>query len=85
MGQLWRDQRRRPMFSVREIAASVKAFLEWTNIYDTVMTIYGSRYQRILKEKLEKLLRSFDSFASIKPDELTIPSNFPDCLRINPF
>lgn len=41
-------------FTVREIAASVKAFSEGTNIYDTVMTIYGARYQKSLKEKLEK-------------------------------
>ena len=71
-------------FTVREIAASVKAFSEGTNIYDTVMTIYGARYQRSLKEKLEKLLRGFDSFASITPDELTIPSNFPDCFKNKP-
>jgi len=62
----------------------VKAFSEGTNIYDTVMTIYGARYQRSLKEKLEKLLRGFDSFASITPDELTIPSNFPDCFKNKP-
>ena len=68
-------------FTVREIAASVKAFSEGTNIYDTVMTIYGARYQKSLKEKLEKLLKSYPSFAAIPPDELTIPSNFPDCFR----
>ena len=59
-------------FTVREIAASVKAFSEGTNIYDTVMTIYGARYQKVLKAKLEKLLRSYTSFADIKPDELTV-------------
>ena len=68
-------------FTVREIAASVKAFSEGTNIYDTVMTIYGARYQKDLKLKLEKLLRSYDSFANIKPDELTMPENFPNCFK----
>jgi MoxR-like ATPase len=71
-------------FTVREIAASVKAFSEGTNIYDTVMTIYGARYQKILKDKLEKLLRSYPSFTKINPDELTIPKNFPDCFRNKP-
>jgi hypothetical protein len=35
---------------VREIAASIKAFLEETNIYDTMMTIYGARYEKSLKK-----------------------------------
>jgi len=68
-------------FTVREIAASVKAFSEGSNIYDTVMTIYGARYQKTLKEKLEKLLKSYPSFANVQPDELTIPPNFPDCFK----
>jgi hypothetical protein len=37
-------------FTVREIAASIKAFLEETNIYDTMMTIYGARYEKSLKK-----------------------------------
>ena len=71
-------------FTVREIAASVKAFSEGTNIFDTVMTIYGAIYQKSLKEKLEKLLKSYPSFGAIQPDELTIPSNFPDCFKNKP-
>ena len=66
-------------FTIREIAASIKAFSEGKNIYDTVMTIYGARYQE--KEKLEKLLRCYKSFADMKPDELFLPSNFPICFK----
>ena len=36
-------------FTVREIAASIKAFSEGTTIYDIVKTIYGARYQKSLK------------------------------------
>ena len=36
-------------FTVREIAASVKAFSEGMNLFDTIMTIYGARYQKALK------------------------------------
>jgi len=36
-------------FTVREISASFKAFSEGINIYDTVKTIYGARYQKSLK------------------------------------
>ena len=32
-------------FTVREIAASVKAFSEGMNLFDTIMTIYSARYQ----------------------------------------
>lgn len=66
-------------FTVREIAASVKAFSRNENIFDTVMTIYGARYERNLKEKLEQLLRSYKSFKDVKPEKLSIPPNFPSC------
>ena len=52
-------------FTVREIAASVKEFSEGINIYDTERTIYGVRYQKSLKEKLEKLLKRYPSFGAI--------------------
>ena len=68
-------------FTIREIAASVKAFSKGENIYDTVMTIYGARYEKNLKEKLEHLLRSFNSFKDIKSDDLIIPKNFPPCFE----
>ena len=71
-------------FTVREIAASVKAFSEGMNLYDTIMTIYGARYQKSLKDKLSKLLRTYDSFKDIEPEKLTIPPNFPKCYQ-NPF
>ena len=32
-----------------------------------------------LRDKLEKLLRSYSSFQDLLPDELTIPKNFPNC------
>ena len=71
-------------FTVREIAASVKAFSEGMNYYDTIMTIYGARYQKSLKDKLSKLLRSYDSFKDIQPEKLTMPSNFPKCYQNTP-
>ena len=68
-------------FTVREISASIKAFSEGKNIFDTIMTIYGARYQRPLREKLEKLLRSYSSFQNLQSGELTIPKNFPNCFK----
>lgn len=70
-------------FTVREIAASVKAFSEGMNLYDTIMTIYGARYKRSLKEKLNKVLRKYTSFKNTQPDKLIIPPNFPKCFQNN--
>jgi len=71
-------------FTVREISVSVKAFSEGTNKYDTVNVIYGIRYQKSLKEKLEKLPKSYPSYGVTQPDELMIQSNFPDCFKNKP-
>lgn len=46
-------------FTVREIAATVKAFSQKEDIYDTIMTIYGARYQTELKNELKKELQKF--------------------------
>ena len=68
-------------FTIREIAASVKAFSEGNNELDTIMTIYGARYQKKQKEKLIKLLKSYNSFKNLVPDEIKIPKNFPECFQ----
>jgi len=54
------------------------------NKYDTVNVIYGIRYQKSLKEKLEKLPKSYPSYGVTQPDELMIQSNFPDCFKNKP-
>lgn len=68
-------------FTIREIAASVKAFSEGKNEFDTVMAIYGSRYEKEKKEKLINLLRSFNSFKNLKEEKVVIPQNFPKCFE----
>ena len=72
-------------FTVREIAASVKAFSEGMNLFDTIMTIYGARYQKNLKQKLIELLRKYDSFKDIQSEEFKIPNNFPNCFQNKSF
>ena len=47
------------------------------NLFDTIMTIYGARYQKALKQKLIDLLRTYDSFKNIQSDDFKIPINFP--------
>ena len=68
-------------FTVREIAASVKAFAKGENIYDTILTIYGARYKKDLRMEIETLLKSYPSFKNLQPEELTIPNNFPKCFQ----
>lgn len=46
-------------FTIREIAATVKAFSQNESIYDTIMTIYGARYQNDIKEKLKMVLAKY--------------------------
>lgn len=45
------------------------------------MTIYGARYQKKQKEKLIKLLKSYNSFKNLEPDKIEIPKNFPECFH----
>ena len=51
------------------------------NLFDTIMTIYGARYQKVLKQKLIDLLRTYDSFKNIQSDDFKIPNNFPKCFQ----
>jgi len=64
---------------VRKIVTSIKAFSEVMNLFDTIMTIYDASYQTILKQKLIKLLRTYDSFKNIQSNDFKIANNFPKC------
>ena len=70
-------------FTVREIAASVKAFSEGMNLFDTIMTIYGARYQKALKQKLIDLLRTYDFFKNIQSVILKYQLIFLKVFKIN--
>ena len=69
-------------FTLREIIASIKAFSKGANIYDTIMTIYGARFQRPLKEKMIKFLRHYDTFNDL-PKRFILPDNFPKFFKNN--
>ena len=43
------------------------------------MAIYGARYQRSLRDKLEKLLRSYSSFQDLLSNEFNNSKKFPNC------
>ena len=64
-------------FTIREIAATVKALSQKESIYDTIMTIYGARYQAALKEELKKVLNNYPRLIN-DSKEKQIPQ-FPGC------
>lgn len=67
-------------FTIREIAATVKALSDDENFYDSVMTIYGARYPSSIKQKMtETFEKHYKKEIVSVPFE--IPENFPPCFR----
>lgn len=64
-------------FTIREIAAAVKAFSLGESVYDTIMTIYGARYQNDIKQKLKMVLSKYPRLTNDSKD-FQCP-NFPGC------
>jgi len=70
-------------FTVREIAATVRAIANGNNPLDTVLTIYGARYTKDKREKLMNLLKEYSSFNTLKKEEFEYPKSFPKCFHNN--
>jgi len=70
-------------FTVREIAATVRALANRNNPLDTVLTIYGARYTKDKREKLMSLLKEYSSFNKLKREEFEYPKSFPKCFHNN--
>ncbi|OHT04875.1 hypothetical protein TRFO_27550 [Tritrichomonas foetus] len=70
-------------FTVREIAATVRALGDKSNVYDTVMTIYGARYPEQLKSELKKVMKKYPSL-NTTPDPPCLP-DFPYCFKNDSF
>ena len=64
-------------FTIREIAATVKALSQKESIYDTIMTIYGARYQKNIKELLKNELKKYPRL--INDTKKTELPDFPGC------
>lgn len=58
-------------FTVREIAAAIRAIADKENIYETIMTIYGARYSENKRKELNQLLYSFSHFGTKTGPSLT--------------
>jgi len=67
------------MFTVREIAADIKALSIGMDPFETMLIIYGARYTKDKKEKMLSVLKSKDSFKDLDYLKVEIPKNFPKC------
>jgi len=66
-------------FTIREIEGVIKALTQNKNIYDTIMTIYGARYQKKMKNQLKEELKKYKTLRNLKPSPLLLPEEFPYC------
>ena len=64
-------------FTIREIESVIRAIAQEKNIYDTIMTVYGGRYQKDKKDKLRKKLKLFQTLKNLKPSSFKLPKEFP--------
>ena len=69
----------RQCFTIREIAATVKALSQKEDINDTIMTIYGARYQKHLKKQMIGVLNKYTRL-KMGTKKFVLPS-FPGCYQ----
>ena len=67
------------MFTVREIAAVMKALSDGMDPFETILIIYGARYLKEKKEKMISVLKKQESFSKLPYPQPQIPKNFPNC------
>ena len=64
-------------FTIRDIAATIKACSLGEKIDNAIQIIYGARYSKSKRESLEKMLKTFKSFKNLSSIKSEIPKNFP--------
>ena len=68
-------------FTIREIEGVIRALAQNKNLYDTIMTVYGARYQRNLKNQLKDKLKNYKTLKNLQPSPLNLPEDFPHCYQ----
>ena len=65
-------------FTIRQIAASVYAFSEKYNIYNTIMILYGANYKKNEREYLKKILNKSmcKHLTKYFKEDLNLPKGF---------
>ena len=70
-------------FTIREIEGIIRALAQDKNIYDTIMTVYGARYPKKLRDQLKQKLKKYDTLKKLNPSPLKLPEDFPHCYKNN--
>ena len=70
-------------FTIREIEGIIRAISLKKNLYDAIMTIYGARYQKEMKDKLKAKLKWYRTLKNLAPHILSLPKEFPHCYSNN--
>ena len=70
-------------FTIREIEGVIRALAENKNKYDTIMTVYGARFPKQMKEKLKEKLKNYKTLKTLLPSKLSLPPEFPHCYSNN--
>ena len=54
----------------------IRTLAQDKNIYDTIIRVYGARYQKNQKEKLKSKLKNYKTLSKLNPPPLNLPKEF---------
>ena len=66
-------------FTIREIESVITALSNGENCYQTLITVYASRYEKDKKKIIESYMSKYPNLRNLKKQKLKIPKNFPHC------
>ena len=67
-------------FTIRDILATIKLISEGKGNYESINAIYGARYPKEMKLKLQEVLKEFPNLSqSLKKSKPHLDENFPFC------
>ena len=68
-------------FTIREIESVIDGLFKGYKPYKVMMTIYGGRFRKDIKEELKKILENYG--ITKEQENESLPNNFPDCFKNN--
>ncbi len=63
-------------FTIREIEGIIRAITH-------IITVYGARYQKKMKEQLKNRLKNYKTLKNLNPSSLALPKEFPHLFSNN--
>ena len=61
----------------------IRTLAQDKNIYDTIIRVYGARYQKNQKEKLKSKLKNYKTLSKLNLTPLSLPKEFPNLDFLN--